>query len=294
MDFDWNHARTLLAVLETGSLTAAAEALGSSQPTVGRHVAALESQLGAVLFTRAGGALLPTPLARELEAELRRMEQAAARVSFTAAGRAQELRGSVRISASEAICGFLLPGVLGRLRAEHPELELELVADNQLSDLSRGAAEIAVRNVPPQDPELISRKVGSLQAWLYGSVGWLTRNGRPRRIEDLAGADFIAFEPKAVYLQGLQAAGFPVALENLRLSSASQWSHLGLARAGAGLALLMEPVGEGEPTLRRILPGVAPGFPVPLHLTARRELRTAARVRVVFDALAQELATWCG
>ena len=101
VSFDWNQARAFLVTVEEGSLTAAARALGLTQPTLGRQVAALEDSLGVTLFDRVGRSLRLTPSGLELLDHVRSMGDAAGRVSLTASGQSQTVEGQVCITASD-------------------------------------------------------------------------------------------------------------------------------------------------------------------------------------------------
>ena len=121
--FDWNRARAFLVTAEEGSFSAAARALGQSQPTLGRQVSALEEELGVALFERVGHGLVLTETGLELVEQVRQMSEAAARFSLIAAGQSQSVDGLVRVAASQAVTGHLLGPVLetfvvAQLRAE--------------------------------------------------------------------------------------------------------------------------------------------------------------------------------
>lgn len=292
VDFDWDLARAFLATLDTGSLSAAARALGSSQPTMGRRVAALEEQLGAVLFERVGTRLHPTPVARELAIHVRAMEEAAHRVALTAAGRSEELEGLVRISASDVVCAFLLPPVVRVLRRRWPGIELELIATNQSSDLARREADIAIRHYRPTQPGLVARRVRDGTARFYAAPATLERLGHPTTPAELrrAGGTFLCFAPRDVFIRGLSAAGLSLSEAELPVIAESgvvQWS---IVRGGEGICTLLEEIGDADPHLVRVLEGQLPVLPVPIWLTCRRELNTTARYRIVFDALVAALA----
>ncbi|MGB1277130.1 MAG: LysR family transcriptional regulator, partial [Nannocystaceae bacterium] len=167
--FDWNRARAFLVTAEEGSFSAAARALGTTQPTVGRQVAGLEEELGLTLFERVGKGLELTASGLELIEHVRAMGAAAMRVSLTATGQAGALEGTVCITASELIATFLLPPILAGLRWKHPGIELEVVASNDVRDLLRREADIAVRNVAPTHPELVARSLGTRYARPYAT-----------------------------------------------------------------------------------------------------------------------------
>ncbi|WP_210183492.1 LysR family transcriptional regulator, partial [Hoeflea olei] len=127
ISFDWNRARTFLAVAEQGSLSAAARALGLAQTTLGRQVAAFEAELGVALFVRAGRGLALTPAGLDLMDHVRAMGAAASRITLAASGRTQAIEGTVSIGASEVDAAYRLPRIVSRLRKEAPGLEIEIV-----------------------------------------------------------------------------------------------------------------------------------------------------------------------
>lgn len=290
-DFHWGRARVFLATAEEGSFSAAARALGSTQPTVGRQVAALEEELSVVLFERIGARLELTPAGLELADHVRAMAEAAARVSMAAAGRSQAVEGVVRITASDLFTAHLLPPALARLRAHHPGILVELVASNTVEDLQRRQADIAVRHFPATEPELVLRKLGERRAWFYAAPAYLERAGLagPVSRRDLARADFIGFDPVEPFLGWLRSKDVPVERSNLPITcplSLVQWE---LCRAGLGLAAVMEDVAERDSAIVR-LDSDLPPFPVPVYLTAHRALRTSRRLRVVWDVLVETLS----
>ena len=142
--------RAFLATAEAGSLSGAAKALGLTQPTLSRQVSALEDQLSLLLFERVGRGLALTDAGRELLAHVRDMGAAADRLTVSAVGQQSGISGRVSISASDILSHILLPGVVADLRRRAPQLAIEVVATNQLSDLLRREADIAIRHVRPR------------------------------------------------------------------------------------------------------------------------------------------------
>ncbi len=287
--FDWNRARAFLVTAEEGSLSAAARALGVAQPTLGRQVAALERELGVALFERTGHGLVLTPGGLELLDHVRRMGDAAGRVSLAAGGQAQAIEGAICITASEIYSAWLLPPLVARLRREVPGLEIEIIASNSSMDLRRREADIAVRSFRPTQPDLIARRVGSDRARLYAAGSYLDRLGPVAGPADLNAADFIGFDRAPVMLKGLNAMGMTLCAANFPVLCANHLVQWHLVRAGAGIGVFPEVVGDSDPSVRRVLPDLAP-IELPIWLTAHRELNTSRRVRLVFDLLAGELA----
>ena len=288
-DFDWNHARTFLAVVEGGSLTNAARALRLTQPTVGRQIAAFEAQIGAILFERAGRALRPTETGLALAALVRNMEEAAAALSLAAASRSDSVAGRVRITASDVMCAHVLPPAVARLREAAPLLHLDLLAANDIRDLLRREADVAIRHVRPDQPDLLARLAGERTAHFFASSAYLDRRGRPVTAAELAGHDFIGFGDVERMLSHLAPLALPIGAGHVRLSSESGVVGWEMARAGLGVVAMMDEVGDATPGMERVLPAMALGrFPV--WLVTHRELRTSRRIRVVFDLLFAFLA----
>ncbi len=286
--FDWNRARAFLVTAEEGSFSAAGRALGLTQPTVGRQVAALEDELGVQLFARAGTSLELTESGLELVEHVRAMGEAANRVSLSAAGHADSVDGLITITASQLIAAHLLPPVVGRLRREHPGVEVEIVADNALRDLRRREADIAIRNVKPTEPDLVAKKVRDSVAGAFASHDYLARIGDPSTPQGLARAEFFAFADLDLMLDFLDQIGFPLTPDHFKVTAADHLVQWEMCKRGLGIAFAMTEVGDAEPAVTRVLPGLPP-LPVPLWLVAHRELRTSRRMRLVFDLLADEL-----
>ncbi len=288
LDFDWNYARALLAAAEEGSFSAAARALGVAQPTIGRQIAALEEELQVTLFERVGRGWVLTPVGVELLEHVRVMARAASHMRLVAEGQSISLEGLVRVTASEMISAYLLPPIVQRVRQEYPGIEIELVATNELRDLSRHEADIAIRNAVPTDPELVGRKLKVSKGWLYASDEYLAKLGEPITPEKLSDATFIAFERDDRLRDMLNAMGLELTSRNFPLVSANHLVQWQMARDGMGICVNMEEVGERTPGMRRVLSSMPP-VEVPLWLISRQEVATSRRVRVVYDALANGL-----
>src|SRR5207249_934650 len=155
---DWDLYQSFLAVMTTGSLSGAARQLVIAQPTVGRHIEALEQALGGIaLFTRSPGGLRPTETALALEPHARAMAVAAEALVRTASGEAEAIRGAVRVTASEVMGAEVLPPILTSFHEANPDVQIELVLSNRAEDLLRRESDIAVRMVRPTQEALLAR-----------------------------------------------------------------------------------------------------------------------------------------
>ncbi len=291
--FDWNHVRAFLATAEEGSLSAAARTLGLTQPTLSRQVAALEDELQIMLFERIGRSLSLTTAGMELLEHTRAMGEAARRVALAASGQAQSIEGQVRITASDIYSAHLLPPVLRQLRQQAPKLQIDVVAANDIRDLMRREADIAIRHVRPEQPDLIARLVAEATAHLYAATDYLDRRGRPAKRADLAGHDFISFGDVDEMLGHYLPMGLPLGHENFRLGSQSGVVAWEYTRQGFGITAMSDEVAEATPGIERVLPDMEP-VRFPVWLTTHRELHTSRRIRLVFDVLADFLQRGIG
>ena len=287
--FDWNRARAFVVSAEEGSFSAAGRALGIAQPTIGRQVAALEEELGVVLFERIGNTLELTAAGLDLIEHVRAMSDAATRVSLAATGQSLSVEGLVCITASELIAAYLLPPVIGRLRLAHPGIELEIIASNSPRDLRRREADIAIRNFTSTQPELVAKKIADRSARAYAAPSYLERLGPVTSPSDLSRAEFFGFDRGEMMIKGLRAFGVEVTAKNFPIVTDNHLVQWELCKQGVGICFVMEEVGDAEPRVRRVLPDLPP-IPVPIWLATHQEVRTSRRIRVVFDHLAEELS----
>ncbi|MFN3303100.1 MAG: LysR family transcriptional regulator [Roseateles sp.] len=285
----WELLRTLLGVLREGSLSGAARSLGLTQPTAGRHVAALEQLLGQTLFTRSPAGLLPTEAALSLRGHAEQMEAAAAALQRAATARGGEVRGTVRVTASEVMGVEVLAGVFAGLRAQHPGLVLELALSNQLQDLLRREADIAVRMTPPGQSQLIARRVGAVTLGLHARPDYLDRCGRPASLAELREHTLIGFDAQTPFLRAGASRMGGMGRESFALRSDSDLAQLALIRAGAGIGVCQLALARREPRLERVLPE-AFAWPLETWVAMHEDLRHSTACRTVFDALVQALA----
>lgn len=291
---DWNHIKALLAVLDAGSLSAAARQLGLAQPTLGRQITALERSLGVTLFERTGRTLLPTEAARQLGAHAREMGQAAGRLMLAATAQSEAIEGQVRVAASDAVAAHVLPPVLRHLRQVAPGITVDVVASNSISDLARREADIAIRHVRPTEPELIGRRMPDDHAGLFATGAYLESIGRPQTGAELAErAEFIGFldfggEANRLLAAELTARGVPLTATQFARSTegAVAWEWV---RRGLGVGVMQLAVAAATPDVEPVLPELVQ-IPLPVWLVTHREVRTSRRIRLVFDVLAEALA----
>jgi DNA-binding transcriptional LysR family regulator len=283
---DWTHIRAFLATADTGSFSAAARQLGLAQPTLSRQVAALEAELGVLLFERLGRSLALTDAGRELLPHGRKMTEGANGLSLAASAQAQSIEGTIRITASDVMSAFVLPPALQRLRQQAPRLTIDVVATNDIRDLMRREADIAIRHVRPDQPELIARLVQEATAHFYASPSYLDRHGRPKSFADLAQHDFVSFADIERSIEFFGPLGVHLTPENFRIRCNSGLAAWELVRQGFGIGPMADDVVENSGGVERLFPDQPP-IQFPVWLTTHRELHTSRRIRLVFDLLAE-------
>ncbi|MFZ2990648.1 LysR family transcriptional regulator [Ideonella sp.] len=286
-DIGWELYRSFLGVMQAGSLSGAARALGVAQPTVGRHVEALEQALGIALFTRSQVGLMPTEAALALRVHAEAMGHAAAALVRAAESQGEGVQGTVRITASEMMGVEVLPPIIARLQQDHPALKVELVPTNRLQDLLQREADIAVRMTQPRQDLLIARHVGAVELGLHAQQGYLDRRGVPASVDALAEHALIGFDEETPFLRSLRGSLPAWQRDGFAVRSDSDLAHWALIRAGAGIGVCQVALARREPTLVRVLPEVA--LTLETWLTMHEDLRNSPRCRVTFDALLQGL-----
>src|SRR5215468_1819232 len=283
---EWELYRSFLAVLTEGSLSGAARALHIAQPTVGRHVAALERALRMPLFTRSQTGLLPLESALSLRSYAEAMRSAASALERAAASQGSGVRGVVRVTASEVIGVEVLPSIMARLRDQHPELQIELVLSNRMQDLLQREADIAVRMARPDQASLIARRIGRVDVGLHASTHYLHRRGMPATTSDLQRHTLIGFDQPTAFIRAASKA-FPLRRESFAMRADSDLAQLALIRSGAGIGGCQVPIARRDGLVRVL----AKQFSLPLDtwIVMHQDLRTSPRCRVTFDALVEGL-----
>ncbi|GJD65248.1 LysR family transcriptional regulator [Methylobacterium frigidaeris] len=287
----WDHYRAALAVLEEGSLSGAARALGLTQPTLGRQIAALERSLGVALFTRSPAGLAPTEAALILAPYAQSLKATAEALRRAVTAEAEGLSGRVRITASEVVGAEVLPPILAALHARHPRLAVDVVLTDRMQDLLRRDADIAVRMAPPTQEALVARRVGTIRLGLYGHRRYLDRCGVPERPADLARHSVIGFDAETPFLRAMMRAAPALGEAGFAWRSDSTLAQLAALRAGFGLGACHTVLAGRDPNLIRVLPEIV--WELPTFVAMHEDLRALRRCRVVFDALAEGMAAYC-
>jgi len=282
---DWDLFQSLHAVLEAGTLSAAARLRGLTQPTLGRHIETLEQRLGSPLFLRSPRGLQPTDLALELKPHLHDMSAAASAAVRDASGAANSLSGSIRITASEIVGAEVLPPMLTSFREQHPGVVIELMLSNINDDLSRREADIAVRMTLPSQSALVAKKVGEVALNFYATAEYLERHGTPEALADFEDHAIIGFDSAARGMRDVPGLNMPVSRETFTFRSDSDLAQLAATRSGFGIGVAQDGLARRY-GLTRVLPNFTL-FMLPVYVVMHENLRGSRRMRLMFDHLVE-------
>ena len=285
---EWSLVQAFLAVAETGSLSAAARALGSSQPTLGRQIKTLETQLGADLFLRQARGLALSETGAALIAPAQAMRAAAGQIALTAAGRTARLEGTVRITASVAMAMYHLPPIIAKIRVAEPHIAIELAPSDATTNLLYREADIAVRMYRPTQLDLVTQHLGDVELSVFAAHSYLARRGEPISMDQLGDHDFVGYDRNNDIVEGFRAAGVLIGRDFFRTRCDDNVVYWELVRAGCGIGFAQALVGRADPLVVELPFGqMVPKLE--MWLTAHQAMRQTPRIRRVWDLLAEGL-----
>lgn len=288
---NWEWYRSFLQVLENGSLSAAARAMGLTQPTVGRHIDSLEAALGLKLFTRSFDGFAPTDAAQELKPYAAGIAATAAAMRRVASSHGSGVRGTVRLTASEVIGVEVLPPILAALRRKHPELIIELVLSNRADDLLHREADIAVRMFRPLQDALVVKRVGGIDLGLHAHERYLAAHGVPKSLEALNHHAVIGFDRENAFIRRLQEKAKVFSRDRFAFRADSDLAQLSAIRAGLGIGICQSALAARDKRLVRVLNRQF-SLTMDTWVAMHEDLRASARCAVTFGAIADGLGAY--
>jgi len=292
---NWDLYRSYLAVLREGSLSGAARALGLTQPTVGRHIDALEQALGLSLFTRSQSGFIATDAGYALQGHAEALASASSALLRAASGLGRgadaQIQGTVRVTASEVISVEVLPAILVRLRESHPGITIELTVSNRIENLLRRDADIAVRMQRPEQDVLVARRIGNIELGFHARRDYLEHHGVPHSWEDLGKHALIGIDRETAFTRKLQPLLGGLADNTYALRSDSDLVHLASIRAGLGIGICQARLAQRDPALVRVLPTLL-AIPLETWLAMHENLRGNPACAAVYAALGDALAEY--
>ncbi|SLN43103.1 HTH-type transcriptional regulator CynR [Roseovarius gaetbuli] len=285
---DWSLIRAFLTVADCGSLSAAARRLGASQPTLGRQVRQLETDLQQVLFHRQAKGLMLTENGELLIGPARRMQAALNEIELTAAGRQTQIEGSVRITASVMFSIYTLPPVIASLREKEPGITIDLVATDSTENLLFREADIALRMYRPEQFELVARHLGDLKLGMFAAKTYLDRAGRPETARDLLDHPLIGYDRNEDIIRGMQERGWSATREWFALRCDNHAVNWELVRAGCGVGFGQVELARHDPSVEQVMLDL--NLPsLPIWIATHQALRQTPRIAQVWDALVEGL-----
>lgn len=290
---DWNLYRSFLQVMREGSLSGAARVLGATQPTVGRHIAALEAALNVKLFTRTLDGLIPTEAARRLEDAAEAMSSLSKSIMRTASAEATDEQGTVRVTASEVIGVEVLPAILVQLRQAHPGICVELALSNRNEDMLHGAADVAVRMVRPEQSALVAKRIGAARLGLFAHRDYLKRHGVPKQVADLGQHALIGYDRDPAFIDAARSFGLNLTRESFAIRSDSDHAQLASLRSAGGIGICQAGIARRHPDLVPVLADTV-RFSLDMWLAMHRDRRNERRVKIVFSHLVEALRAYAG
>ena len=283
MTMNWDDMRVFLAVARDGSLSAAARHLKVTQPTVGRRLGQLESDLGTRLFDRLPDGFVPTQAGEELLPIAEDMEKAAHALQRRQATLADTVSGTVRLSVFEVPAQFVTMH-LPAIRANLPEIEIELSVNHMNANLSRREADLVLQVCLPDTPGLIARKLGELSYAVYGSRAYVAATPAARGNKRYQDCEWVAFDDDHVYFDGQTWLREKLAGRAPAIRMNNGHAIHDAVRTGAGLGVLPCFAGDSDPDLVRLTAPIQ-GVESDLNLVVHRDLKRVPSVRAVMDEL---------
>ncbi len=286
---NWDDARVFLAIHRERTLRRAAETLGVDQATVGRRLATLEHMLGATLFLRSSKGYLPTPVGELALRAAEAMEQSAHELVRLTHGVDRRLAGEVKITTTDALAiEFVMPSI-ARLHAKHPDVSVALNTSTQILNLAKREADIAIRTVRPENPDLVARRLACWDMGLFASHDYLRRHGEPERGHAFTGHDLVVYQPYIDSSRKPTLAGEPITGGRIVTRTSTNLMMRAALRSGLGIGEIPVHMGERD-GLARLWPERVRQSPYEVWLVTHRDLHHTARIRAAIDEIVSSFA----
>lgn len=279
---DWNDYKVALQIAEAGSLSKAARRAGSSHPTMFRRINAVEAKLGVRLFDRLRTGYRPTAAGEEVVAIARQIAELTTETERRVGGRDLRPSGTVRVATTDALLFAVLTPMIAQFRQVEPEITLEIVVSNEISDLSLREADIAIRPARAPELHLVGRKLGIIRQAIYGKQSDHQNNRIRSELSEMPWVGPVRSMPYPELHAWMAKNGYDdrcVCRMNTLLGM-----HAAV-RSGVGIAVLPTYLAEADPELVS-LSGSMDELSVDLWLLTHPDLRNTARVRAVLDYFA--------
>lgn len=276
---DWNDIKVFLALVRHGSVRAAAPKLGVSHSTVARRVESLEKRLGVRLFDRLSTGYAMTPAGEDVLAIAEGVENDLDGLERRVLGRDQRLAGNIRLTTADFLATHLLMPYLAEFTRLYPDINLEVVATYEVLDMSKREADVALRFTRKPPEHLVGRQLTTLSTAAYASKEYL----KLHNLGEGSTACWVGYNGQSPHPKWVRESDYPHL--PARGNFESLLLQLEATKAGMGIGMLPCLIGDTEPSLCRLPPGL-PRPAYDLWLLTHRDVRTTARLRVFTEFLA--------
>lgn len=287
-NFNWQWWQFFLCIVEFGSINKAAAALNISQPTLSRHLFAMEKKLGQSLFDRSTQGLTLTSFAAGLLEEGKVMQASAMRLQRIAHGQGLQLKGRVRLSVNEMIAQYYLPELLPQFMQRYPDISVEIEVSNKASNIDKRDADIAIRMFHPTQQDLIARKLVDLPLGFFASGEYLQQHGIPENPQQIFEHRLLGYDRDQQLVEGGSMLGIDISNEQFLFRCDFMPLQFELALKGAGIVITHQKLaiekGLTEIATEINLPSL------PTYIVCHRDVQHNPRIRAMMDFLSDSLA----
>lgn len=285
---NWDDTRIFLALCREQTLRSAARALGVDQATVGRRLASLEHALGATLFLRTSRGYSLTAAGEVAMTAALNMESSAAELQRQILGMDDRMSGVVRVTTTDSFAIDVVIPAIARLHRVQPGIEVQLQASTQMLNLSKREADIAVRTLKPENPDLIVRRVARWNSAIFASADYVQARGVPEPGTAFAGHDLVLYQPYLDNGKEVTLGSEPITHGRIAMTCTSGLLVRRALVNGLGIGEIPLPFGEADGLVRLWPARECP--PYDIWLVTHKDVRHTARVRAVIDAIAAAFA----
>ena len=286
--YDWNDLKYFLELSRQGKLVRAAVRLQVDHSTVSRRIASLEQQLNVRLFDKSPSGYQLTDAGLRLLPHAEQIETRCNRVYQDIAGKDARLSGTVRVATPEALGTQVIARHVTEFARQHPDIEIELVAETRRLSLSKREADIAISLSRPESGRLVAWKLCDYRLQLYGSSEYLDQRAPIHDVDDLIHHDFVSYIEDRIEMPELRFFDSTVKNAHVVFRSSNVSAQFNAILEGIGLGLVHCFMARREPRLRVVLPD-AISVQRSYWLQVHEDLRHVARVDAVCEFLSRVL-----
>jgi DNA-binding transcriptional LysR family regulator len=288
LNLDWNLLKSFASVVKEGSLSGAARVLKSTQPTIGRHIEALELELGMSLFIRSREGLIPTEYALNILPEVLSMTGSYGAFIRKISGENVDDVGTIRLAVSEVMGIEVIPDILVKFHKKYPNLKIELSISNKSVNLLKREADLAIRMSNPTQDALIAKKIGDTYVGLFCHQKYIKTYGVPPTIEALKQFHLIGPDEDQIFIDALKSSRLNIDREDFFYKTDNHIAQLNILRKGLGIGVMQTKLAENERNLVQVLKKEF-NYSLPVWVVMHEDLKASKKIRTLFNFLVEEI-----